>query len=160
MNLTETVVATSLLSLLASWAWPSWQHASQHTLIRQRALALQRDVQWAQWQALRTQQPIRIEPLPACASAATGSWSCGWQLRTEGPAAQRLRVQAFSPTVGTTVAAQAQGWQIDAQGHWASGALRVEFTPAASPSPTAPALTACIANTGRWRFQLGRGCSS
>ena len=160
MNLTETVVATSLLSLLASWAWPSWQQASQHTLIRQRAMALQRDVQWAQWQALRTHQPIRIEPLPACASAATGSWSCGWQLRTATPAAKRLRVHAVSPTVATVVMAQAQGWQIDDQGYWASGALRVEFAPAASPSPSSPTLTACIANTGRWRFQLGRGCSS
>ena len=27
-------------------------------------------------------------------------------------------------------------------------------------SMASTALTACIANTGRWRFQLGRGCSS
>ena len=168
MTLTELLLSLSIAGLLSGWALPAWQQACNQALLKARAQTLIADTQWAQWQALRLGESIELSPL-ACAGARSGSvdWSCGWEVirpnSSGSTSAQVLRHREIQPQIRMTpfmaTALANANWRFDAQGRWRMGAMRVEWSiPGRIGSATG--MTACVSNTGRWRWQSGLGCGT
>jgi Tfp pilus assembly protein FimT len=160
MSLTELLLAMGLLGLLGSMAWPAWHTALTHTQLKTRAQSLITDAQWAQWQALRLAEPIDLRPLACTASL---DWSCGWQVVRPAspwrPTEEVLRERALTPTLRMQASLAPTPWHFDAQGRWHMGAMRVVWSPAGATA-SGLALTVCVSNTGRWRWQPGAVCSA
>lgn len=81
-TLMEFLVCLGILSLLSSFAIPSWQQQQERSRVDATRDQLITDLQAARLRAVQRGQALQLTRLKDCAWATSveSDWSCGWQL--------------------------------------------------------------------------------
>jgi prepilin-type N-terminal cleavage/methylation domain-containing protein len=156
-TLVELLVCLGVLSVITSFAIPSWQRLQERSQVEAARDQLMGDAQAARIRAVHLGQALQLVRLQGCAWATSNEsdWSCGWQLVVK--ADQRVLVNtpqsnALRVTFGKTLPLD-----ISVRGDLGTVGERWVIQPRQSALNLA--VTVCLNSASRLRWQSGESCS-
>jgi len=156
-TLMEFLVCLGILSLLSSFAIPSWQRLQERSQVEAARDQLITDLQAARLHALQRGQALQMARLKDCAwaTSAESDWSCGWQLvvKADQTVLQNTPLStALLVTFGKTLPLDIS-WRGDL------GTVGERWVIKSRQSALTLANTLCINSASRLRWQSGESCS-
>lgn len=156
-TLMEFLVCLGILSLLSSFAIPSWQRLQERSQIEAARDQLITDLQAARLRAVQRGQALQLTRLKDCAwvTAVESDWSCGWQLvvKADQTVLQNTPLStALLVTFGKTLPLDIS-WRGDL------GTVGERWVIKSRQSALTLANTLCINSASRLRWQSGESCS-
>ena len=156
-TLMELLVCLGILSLITSFAIPSWQGLQERSQVEAARDQLITDLQAARLHAVQRGQALQLARLKDCAWATSveSDWSCGWQLvvKADQTVLQNTPLStALLVTFGKTLPLDIS-WRGDL------GTVGERWVIKSRQSARTLANTLCINSASRLRWQSGESCS-
>ena len=156
-TLMEFLVCLGILSLLSSFAIPSWQRLQERSQVEAARDQLITDLQAARLHAVQRGQALQLARVKDCAwaTSAESDWSCGWQLvvKADQTVLQNTPLStALFVTFGKTLPLDIS-WRGDL------GTVGERWVIKSRQSALTLANTLCINSASRLRWQSGESCS-
>ena len=156
-TLLELLVCLGVLSLITSFAIPSWQRLQERSQVEAARDQLVNDLQAARLRAVQLGQALQLTRLKDCAwvTSAESDWSCGWQLVVKADQAVLQNTPlstALFVTFGKTLPLEIS-WRGDlgtVGERWITKSRQPAFN---------LAYTICLNSASRLRWQSGESCS-
>ena len=156
-TLVELLVCLGVLSLLMSFAIPSWQRLQERSQVEATRDQLMNDLQAARVRAVQLGQTLQLTRLKDCAwaTSAESDWSCGWQLlvKADQTVLQNTPLSTvFLVTFGKTM-------PLEISGRGDLGTVGERWIIKSRQSSLNLAYTLCVNSASRLRWQSGESCS-
>ena len=156
-TLLELLVCLGVLSLITSFAIPSWQRLQERSQVEAARDQLVNDLQAARVRAVQLGQALQLARLKDCAwvTSTESDWSCGWQLviKADQTVLQNTPLSgALFVTFGKTLPLEIS-WRGDL------GTVGERWIIKSRQSAFNLANTLCINSASRLRWQSGESCS-
>jgi prepilin-type N-terminal cleavage/methylation domain-containing protein len=156
-TLMELLVCLGVLSLITSFAIPSWQRLQERSQVEATRDQLMNDLQAARIRAVQLGQALQLSRLQDCAwtTSAENDWSCGWQLVVKADQTALHTTQlptALLVTFGKTFPLEIS-WRGDL------GTVGERWVIKSRQSALDLAYTLCLNSASRLRWQSGESCS-
>ena len=156
-TLVELLVCLGVLSLITSFAIPSWQRLQERSQVEATRDQLMADLQGARLRAVQLGQALQLSRLKDCAwfTSAESDWSCGWQLVKK---ADQTVLQTTPLTAALTVTF-GKTLPLDISWRGDLGTVGERWIVNSRQRSLNLANTLCVNSASRLRWQLGESCS-
>ena len=156
-TLTELMVCVGVLSLITSFAIPSWQRLQERCQVEAARDQLMADLQAARLRAVQLGQALQLMRLNDCtwATSAESDWSCGWQLVVK--ADQTVLQNTPLPTAVLVTFGKTLPLEVSGRGDL--GTVGERWVIQSRHTTLNLAFTLCLNSASRLRWQSGASCS-
>ena len=156
-TLMEFLVCLGILSLLSSFAIPSWQRLQERSQVEAARDQLITDLQAARLHAVQRGQALQLARVKDCAwaTSAESDWSCGWQLVVKAD----QTVLQNTPLSTALLVTFGKSLPLDISWRGDLGTVGERWVIKSRQSALTLANTLCINSASRLRWQSGESCS-
>jgi len=152
------MVCLAVLSIMASFAIPSWQRLQERSRVEAAREQLMNDLQTARVRAIQRGETLQLTHLRDCtwATSASTDWSCGWQLIVKANQAMLHTSQLQTPLQVTF--AKTDPLDINERGDL--GTVGERWVIKSRQNSLNVANVLCLSSASRVRWQSGESCSN
>jgi type IV fimbrial biogenesis protein FimT len=156
-TLVELLVCLGVLSLITSFAIPSWQRLQERSQVEATRDQLMADLQAARLRAVQLGQALQLSRLKDCAwaTSAESDWSCGWQLVIKAD----QTVLQTTPLPTALIVTFGKTLPLDISWRGDLGTVGERWVVNSRQRSLNLANTLCVNSASRLRWQLGESCS-
>ncbi len=156
-TLIEVLVCLGILSVIASFALPSWQSLQARARVEAARDQLMNDLQTARVRALQRGEGLQMSRLRNCtwATSSGTDWSCGWQLTLKSDQTVLLTSPLQTPLQVTFTKSE----PLDISQRGDLGTVGDHWVVLWRQTPLSIANVVCLNSASRLRWQSGESCS-
>jgi type IV fimbrial biogenesis protein FimT len=157
-TLVELLICLAVLSVMTSFAIPSWQRLQERNRVEAARDQLINDLQTARVRALQRGETLQLTPMRDCTwhNATNNDWSCGWQLVVKTNQAVLQTSQQHTPL--QLMFAKTDPIEISQRGDL--GTVGDRWIIKSRQSWLNIAYVLCLNSASRLRWQSGESCSN
>lgn len=152
----ELLVCVCVISIMTSFAIPSWQRLQERSQVEAARDQLMADLQAARLRALQLGQALQLSRLNNCAwvTSVGSDWSCGWQLVVKAD----QTVLQNSPLPAALLVTFGKTLPLDISWRGDLGTVGERWVIQSRQASLKLAFTLCVNSASRLRWQSGESC--